>query len=160
MSIALNIQIFLISKLKELKMKRKDFILGSGITSAGASGLINAVHVNPTLISIIKIANFFNCSIDEILGRNKYLNLHNKVIFNQISSDEIINTIKYYITCELKKRNITALQLAKSCGIGKDTILKYLNTNHAKYHLSTKSLLAIADYFEVSIDKMTGRVNS
>lgn len=160
MSISLNIQQFLHSKLKALKLSRQDLIKGSGLTSSGICGLMNAEYINPTLSSIIKIADFFNCSIDEVLGRENYIALHNTNHFRALTQQDIITHIKTTLETELKNRNITSTQLSKSCGIGKDTISKYLKNTNVCYTFSTKTILAIAEFLNLSIDNLIGRNNS
>lgn len=161
MSIAVNIKTFLSSKFKELKIKRKDFIEGSGITRSGTSGLINGLHINPSLTTTVRIADYFNCPVDEVLGRKKYLLIKdaNQPIFKTLSLEEMSNNVKLCIISELKIRNITAKQLASLCSIGNDIIMKLIKENSTKKSLSTRSVLAISDYFDVSIDEMIGRVD-
>jgi transcriptional regulator with XRE-family HTH domain len=156
MSIALNIQTFLNCKIQELKITRQDFIKGSGIPASVVSGFINAIRINPTLNNVIKIADYFHCSVDEILGRTKYI-LHNKKV-KQIPYSEIVNNLLLYLRHELKIRNLSANELAYLCKIGENTILKSLSNNKKKGNLSTRSIVAIADYLDISIDKMIGRI--
>lgn len=160
MSISLNIQQFLHSKLKALKLSRQDLIKGSGLTPSGVCGLMNAEYINPTLGSIIKIANFFNCSIDEVLGRDQYIKFSNTTCFHPLTQQDIIKNIKNVLSTELKNRNITGSQLSKSCGIGKDTVSKYLNHTDVHYMFSIKTILAISEFLNLSIDTMIGRNNS
>ena len=70
-----KIQEFLQQKSIKNKAKRKDFLQGTGIHKSTVSKIINAKQPNPELKNIIKIANYFNCSIDESLGRNNYIPL-------------------------------------------------------------------------------------
>ncbi|MCX4084723.1 helix-turn-helix transcriptional regulator [Rickettsia hoogstraalii] len=160
MSISLNIQQFLHSKLKTLKLTRQDLIKGSGLTPSGVCGLMNAEYINPTLSSIIKIANFFNCSVDEVLGRDKYIKSSDTARFRPLTQQDIIKNIKTVLCTELKMRNITAAQLSKSCGIGKDTVSKYLNNTNVHYTFSIKTILAISEFLSLSIDDLIGRDNS
>lgn len=160
MSISLTIQQFLHSRLKALKLSRQDLIKGSGLTPAGICGLMNAEYINPTLRSIIKIADFFNCSIDEVLGREKYVKSGNTNHFNPLTQQDIIKNIKTVLYTELANRNITAAHLSKSCGIGKDTVSKYLNNTNVHYTFSIKTIAAIAEFLNLSIDHFIGRDNS
>lgn len=160
MSISLNIQQFLHSKLKTLKLTRQALIKGSGLTPSGVCGLMNAEYINPTLSSIIKIANFFNCSVDEVLGRDKYIKSSDTDRFLPLTQQDIIENIKTVLCTELKTRNITATQLSKACGIGKDTVSKFLNNTNADYTFSIKTILAISEFLSISIDDLIGRDNS
>lgn len=156
MSVAVNIQSFIKNKLKEFNISRKQFIQESGISSSVVSGLLNAMRVNPTLKCLIKIANYFNCTIDEVLGRKHYsvpLDIDKTMTYN-----DIVNNIYDYIRCRLEAQNITANKLSQLCGIGENTILKSLKEHKTKGNLGTKSLVAIADYFDVSIDDMAKRL--
>jgi len=159
MSIALNIKAFLSSKFTELKIKRKDFTKGSGIPASVLSGFLNAVRMTPTLTNIIKVADYFNCSIDEVLGRQEYFSSEEEYVFNKIGLYDIADNIRSYITSELVKRDIDAKSLSMLPGIGSDTILKFLKEEDKKKGISTKTVIAIANYFNVSIDEMIGRVD-
>lgn len=156
MSIAVNIQSFIKNKLSEFDISRKQFIQESGISASVVSGLLNAMRVNPTLKCLIKIANYFNCTIDEVLGRKYYslpLDIDKTMAYN-----DIVNNIYDYIRCRLETQKITANKLSQLCGIGENTILKSLKEHEIKGNLGTKSLVAIADYFDVSIDDMAKRL--
>lgn len=105
---------------------------------------------------VVKIANYFNCTIDEVLGRKHYslpLDIDKTMTYN-----DIVNNIYAHIRYRLKAQNITSNKLSQLCGIGENTILKSLKEHDTKGNLGTKILAAIADYFDVSIDDMAKRL--
>jgi transcriptional regulator with XRE-family HTH domain len=159
MSSTEKIKEFLNLKLQELKISRKHFIQESGISASVVCGLINGIQTNPTLITIIKMANYFQCSVDEILGRDQYFNNQNALIFNHISCEQLSNNIKLYINTILQQKNIDSHQLSKLSGLGHDTIFKLMN-NHVKKVLTLKSIISIADYLNISVDEIIGRINN
>lgn len=159
MLIAQNIQLFLNLKLKELKITRQHFIQESGISASVVCGLINGIQTNPTLITVIKMANYFQCSVDEILGRDLKPHNQNKLIFNYISLEQLATNIRLYINTILQQKNIDAHQLSKLSGLGHDTIFKLMNSNVKKI-LTLKSIIAIADYLNISVDEIIGRTHN
>lgn len=66
MDISLRIQKFLSQKIKDL-------VLGTSLSRSTISKLLNAILLNPNIITILKIATFFECDIDEVLGRAKFI---------------------------------------------------------------------------------------
>ncbi|KJW03732.1 cro/C1-type HTH DNA-binding domain protein [Rickettsia argasii T170-B] len=47
--------------------------------------------------------------------------------------------------------------LEKNCGIGDSTIMHFIKENSTKKSLSTPVIIALAQYFNMSIDYMIGR---
>ncbi|KJV98601.1 helix-turn-helix domain-containing protein [Rickettsia amblyommatis] len=73
MDIALRIQKFLSQKIKAYKIQQKDLVLGTSLSRSTISKLLNAILLNPNIITILIIATFFECDIDEVLGRTKFI---------------------------------------------------------------------------------------
>ncbi|WP_045806046.1 helix-turn-helix domain-containing protein, partial [Rickettsia argasii] len=53
--------------------------------------------------------------------------------------------------------NMSIYDLEKNCGIGDSTIMHFIKENSTKKSLSTPVIIALAQYFNMSIDYMIGR---
>lgn len=158
MVIANNIQSFLNRKFDKTKLRKKDFIHGAGISSSAVSKLVHATQLNPSLTTILKIADYFQCSIDEVVGRKKYIKCYNsKKIFLTPSLNEINNNLRLFIKAQLNCLNINVYSLEKNCGLGDSTVMHFIKENSTKKILSTPVIIKLAEYFSVSIDHMIGR---
>jgi plasmid maintenance system antidote protein VapI len=161
MNIAHNIKEFLNTKFKQLKLKRQHFIAHSGIDAPTVSKLCNARQLCPSMINVIKIANFFKCPIDEVIGRKKYLHLISKdMTFYDISSEQITNNLKNFITQKLRDTNLSVYSLEKLCGIGSNTLLSFIDTTQTERGLKITTIILLADYFHTTVDSIIGRVNN
>lgn len=159
MDISLRLQKFLIQKIKSSKIQQKDLILGTSLSRSTISKLLSAVLPNPHIITIIKIATFFECDIDQVLGRRKFIQ-HNKTQpYVPLSLNDINNNLISFLKIKLHQFNMSEYILEKNCRLGSSTIIHFINTSNNNRILSTKIIVKLADYFQISIDEMIGRVN-
>lgn len=158
MTIANNIQLFLKQQLKENNLRKKDFAEQSTIPYSSVITIVSAGKRYPDLKNILKIANYFNCLIDEVVGR-KEITLSKKTNFIDISLDDINNNLKNFINNKLSEHSLKAYQLGKKCGFSEDVIVQFLKKNRAQRSLGSGVVAGIADYFKVSIDEMIGRIS-
>jgi transcriptional regulator with XRE-family HTH domain len=162
MALISKIQAFLQQKsIKKDKAKRKDFTKNSGISKTTVSKIINASQLNPDLSTILKIADYFNCSLDEVLGRKKeYYKKSKNYKFNYISLDAIYNNLRDFINTKLKeKKDINSYKLSEDCGFSSNAIRHFIKENNPQKVLGISIIVALADYFKVSIDEMIGRIS-
>ncbi|WP_250311829.1 helix-turn-helix domain-containing protein [Rickettsia endosymbiont of Oedothorax gibbosus] len=158
MALVYKIQEFLEKKFNELKLKRKDFVEQSGIPYSTITHIMKGLILNPTINHILKIANYFNCSLDEVIGRTQYaLPIHTKN-FRTISSNDISNNLKKYIKDKVKKQNINLYTLGRDIGFSNNS-LRGFNDNREQKIFNSQIIIALADYFQVSLDEMVGRVD-
>ena len=96
MALVYKIQEFLKKKFDELNLKRKGFARNSDIPYPTVIDITKGLKLNPTINTMLKIANYFRCSIDEVIGRNYYIILPNtrNLVFHEITAEEIITNIK------------------------------------------------------------------
>lgn len=160
MALVHQIQIFLKQKLKDNNLKRKTFAQESNILYQTVCNIINCIRANPELETILKIANYFKCSMNEVIGRNEYVSINQKDCNFQIISSEDINTnLRQFLNKKLKEKNINPYQLGITIGFGQDVIPKFLKeSNPTKKILTSIVAVALADYFQVSLDEMVGRI--
>ena len=103
----------------------------------------------PTISSVVKICDYFDCSIDYISGLNekKKYSLSQNGYNNKIFYEHYKNA--------LNKNNLTHYQLAKK-NIVCETSLRLWKTGRLP---NFEVLYNIANYLNVSIDYLLGRIN-
>ncbi|WP_422229878.1 helix-turn-helix domain-containing protein [Rickettsia endosymbiont of Halotydeus destructor] len=74
MSLATKIKKFLEKKFEEHNLKRKDFVQESKIPYSTVTRIMKATaesgrEFNPEIDTILKIADYFNSTMDEVIGR-------------------------------------------------------------------------------------------
>ncbi|MCC8400030.1 MAG: helix-turn-helix domain-containing protein [Rickettsia endosymbiont of Platyusa sonomae] len=159
MTFSKRIQHFLKYKLKQCNLKRKVFAKESSISYSSVNNLINGIKSHPELKSILKIANYFRCSLDEVIGRDKYtISSEKKLHFYHITMDAISCNLKTFIKTKLNEINTTPNQLSSNIGFSSDTIPLFLKEDDTKKNLSSAVTIALADYFQISLDEMVGRI--
>ncbi|MCC8398161.1 MAG: helix-turn-helix domain-containing protein [Rickettsia endosymbiont of Labidopullus appendiculatus] len=159
MSISENIKNFLKLKFKDKKLTRKGLIQGSGIASSTLSNITKSKHYSPVLKTIITIANYFECSMDEVVGRNMYISLNiENYKFQIIDSEAIGVNLKKFLTRKLKELNLNSYKLAIELGFNEHIIADFIKENSLQQTLGSAVTIALADYFQVSLDEMVGRI--
>ncbi|AFC70399.1 hypothetical protein A3305_07490 (plasmid) [Rickettsia amblyommatis] len=158
MDIALRIQKFLSQKIKAYKIQQKDLVLGTSLSRSTISKLLNAILLNPNIITILIIATFFECDIDEVLGRTKFIkNTKKYQLYVSLTLNDINNNLFSFLKTKIQQLNITEYILEKNCRVGSSTITHFINTNSDNRTLSIKVIVKLADYFQIAIDEMIGR---
>ncbi|MFP3011951.1 MAG: helix-turn-helix transcriptional regulator [Rickettsia sp.] len=156
MDIANNIKIFLTYKLHQFKINRKNF---AGLVGISYHTICQIFHnrTNPSIITIIRIANYFNCSIDEIIGRKNFIS-HNEYKTIDVVLDSWNIYLKDFIKEKLNSDNINPYKFSENIGFDHETIVKFINDTSPTRTLNTAIIVAISDYFNISIDQMLGRI--
>lgn len=108
MALVHPIQEFLKRKFDELKLTRKDFVEQSNISYSTVTNVMQCLKSNPTISNILKIADYFKCSMDEAVGRNKYISLLNveSLEFYKIIPSDITSNIKKFLIDKVNKQNV------------------------------------------------------
>ncbi|MCC8371970.1 MAG: helix-turn-helix domain-containing protein [Rickettsia endosymbiont of Pseudomimeciton antennatum] len=159
MTLVKEIQKFLRSKFEKLKLTRKNFSEQSGIPYNNITNIMNELRSNPQMDTLLKIANYFECFIDEVVGRNEYLSLlQSKGRFKDLSSDDISNNLKEFLKDKSAKQDINLYVLGKKIGFNY-SIHNFVNGSRKQKTLNTQIVVALADYFQISLDEMVGRIN-
>ena len=153
--LGIQVQNFIQKILFKEKLTRKDFAKKVGISYSSVNELINANKTYPSVVTLIKIVNSFNCSINEICG--KYPAEEN---YQQINQEEVFDNIKNYIIQRLNKEKITAKELAKKVGLSSTAIYDFTKTPPKKNFVGMEILLRLSDYWEISLDEILGRVTA
>ncbi len=159
MTLVKEIHQFLKSKFEELKLTRKDFSEQSGIPYNSITNIMNELKSSPQMYNILKIANYFKCSMDEVVGRNQYISLPNTESpeFYEIIPSDIISNIKKFLIDKVKKHNLNLYKLGMDIGFSSGSLHSFVNRKQKT--LNSQIVVALADYFQVSVDEMVGRIN-
>ena len=100
----------------------------------------------PTVQSLLKLANYFNCSLEFLLGRTD-----KKEQFSNCREESFITRVQVL----MKKEKTSFYNLAKKCNFSESLFSDWKRgaiPNLAK-------IVAIADYFFVSVDYLLGFVD-
>jgi len=99
----------------------------------------------PTLENLIKIADYFNSSIDFLLGRSS------EYIFSQFKKCPPFNLQLQNI---IKNKHISEYRICKDTKISRANFYMWKKSIHLP---QPESLIRLADYFDCSIDYLIGR---
>ncbi len=155
--ISKDIQYFLLRKLKKHKLTKKDFSQLSNIPYRRVCSLINEERPSPEIYTITKIADAFNSQIDQILNRKQFVD-ETLEIKKGLSEDYLMSHLRQYINEQLLSKSIKPIKLGVEIGFSIISISEFIKPDSKQKKLGTPITLALANYFNVSIDKMIGRV--
>ncbi|WP_425362571.1 helix-turn-helix transcriptional regulator [Candidatus Tisiphia endosymbiont of Hybos culiciformis] len=158
MTLVKEIKQFLKSKFKELKLTRKDFSEQSGIPYNSITNIMNELKSSPKMYNIFKIAHYFKCSMDEVVGRNQYVSLPNTKSpeFFEIIPTDITFNIKKFLIDKTKEHNLNLYKLGMDIGFSSGSLHSFVNKEQKT--LNSQIVVALADYFQVSLDEIIGRI--
>ncbi len=152
-----NIREFLGNKMEEKQLKASDLAELTGIPPTTMRGMLDNRH--PEIKNIIKLANYFDCSIDEVLGRKEFES-QEKQEYMQLSPEALSANLKSFINEKMNKNQMTQYELGSKIGRSEDSVRPFLKEDdNNKKMLSTEAVIAIADYFKAPIDGMLGRTS-
>ena len=106
-------------------------------------------NTSPSVRTLTKIADYFDCSLDYLTGRCKNQNAHRSQEDRDLQNGQIANRIK--LLC--KKHNVTAKAMLEEIGLNKNFMYDLSKGKSP----TVKNLTKIADYFDCSLDYLTGR---
>ena len=155
------IQSFLQHRLAINSMSRFTLSKLSGIPYQTIIDIDHNTNSTPSLLTIIKIADFFQCSIDEIVGRDQYIICkRNEPEFKKLQPTDISNNLKNFINTKIHLLSISPYALGLDIGFSQEVIPRFLHANNTRNILSTKMIISLANYFDISIDVMIGRITN
>ena len=128
--------------LSENDLSRLKLSKNIGISFETLNGYFNK-DFYPELSVSIKIATYFDCSLQYLMGLSKDYNNGDK---NNLS---FIETLKKL----MKDNHISIEKLMKSLNMSEANYYRWKNDNNKP---SMQSIIAIAKYFDVSIDYLIG----
>ncbi len=154
-----KVQNFLKDSLKNAGLKKQDFVEQSGIPSNTYNNVIHAKKNDIKLITILKIANYFNAPLDKVIGREEFVQSTGKS-FNEINVEDASLFLKEFLKNKLKNDGLTPYKFSKDCGLNENIVQKFIKESSSKKTLSINSIVSIADYFNLSLDEIIGRTSS
>ena len=153
------IQSFLQHRLAINSMSRFTLSKLSGIPYQTISKILNAKRSNYEITTLLKIADFFQCSIDEIVGRDQYIICKRTDLeFEKLQPTDISNNLKNFINTKIHLLSISPYALGLDIGFSQEVIPRFLHANNTRNILSTKMIISLANYFDISIDVMISRI--
>ncbi|WP_425364115.1 helix-turn-helix domain-containing protein [Candidatus Tisiphia endosymbiont of Hybos culiciformis] len=158
MALVYKIQEFLKKKFDELKLERKDLVQKTNISYPTICKIMNLSLPNPEIGTILKIANYFKCSMDEVVGRNEYVT-QDKYEFIDISLSNITSNLRNFINNKLQEQNLNPYKLGRYIGFSENPIQGFVKKNSVQKKLRSEVAVALADYFQISLDEMIGRID-
>ena len=155
-----KIQKFLLKRFKDNNPLKQDFIKVTKINKSTVSNIINGKH-HPDILTLIKISLYFKISLDKLFKR------HNDCIFSEaeqfnnklLSLEYISINLKKFLIKELEVRKLDSSTLGLTLGFSGNPIYNFLKENSKQKILRSNLIVVLADYLEVSIDEMIGRVS-
>lgn len=154
-----NIKNFLNKKIQEEKLSVSQLAKLTDIPGTTMREMLN--NRRPEIKNIVKIADYFNCSIDEILFNQATLserNPDNQIIHTKLSLQELNTNLKKFVQGRLKEDNINQYNLGKTIGHSDDVVRRFLREDgNDKKMLSTDVVVTLAKHYNTNIDKMLGR---
>lgn len=156
MYVRTKIQSFLKMQLEKNNLKRVDVAKNTGIASYTIHHLYNGSQDNVTFKTVLRLADYFECTIDEVLGREKFQIAENPE-FKSVDAQTSMGKIKDFINVKMNESGLDATKFARSCGLGKGSLRGFIKENEKHQALNCKNIVAVADTFDVSIDELIGR---
>ena len=126
------------NELSRLQLSKK-----IGISFETLNGYFNK-NFYPELSVAIKIANYFNCSLQYLMGLTDEYKCYDK---NELSFIDALKNL-------MKAKNISIEKLMKSLNMSEANYYRWKKKDNKP---AMQSLIAIAKYFDVSIDYLVGR---
>ncbi len=159
MDVTINIKKFLEHKLVTLSVTRKDLALACNIPYRTICYILNCEIKNLELINIIKIATYFDCSINDVIAVEPKLNSKIYTSFVDISDalQNYNNNLRDFLIQNMQKHKLNPYLLARNLGFNDSIIARFINDNKLVRTLTTPVVIAISQYFNTPIDIMIGR---
>ena len=110
----------------------------------------------PEIFALEKFADYFNVSIDFLIGRSEIRNIKKIIYFNVFDNVYTDGVVMNRIKLLRKEKNLTQADLGKLLNVSDRSVGFYENE---KRDPDTDTLKILADFFEVSLDYLLGRTN-
>ncbi|WP_375326684.1 helix-turn-helix domain-containing protein [Candidatus Tisiphia endosymbiont of Nemotelus uliginosus] len=119
-----NLRNFLHQKMEEQQLTIRQLSNKSAIPLTTMRKLYDGERY-PRLETIVKLADFFECSIDEMLGINSSSSMKGQK-YTKLTSEELRVNLINFINNLLEKQNITLYQLGVKIGCSEDAFRSFL----------------------------------
>lgn len=152
----LNIRNFLQTKFNKTKLKRTEFANKSGVPYRKLCHILNCTRKNVNIETIIKIANYFDCSIEQVLGLDN-ANYNKKYTDINVVLENFNKNLQQFIKEKISEKNINPYTLSKEIGFNENVVKRYIDDETHNITLSVPVIIGLSHYFNITIDKMIKR---
>src|ERR1700729_4476944 len=156
MSACEKVQSFLKIQLEKNNLKRVDVARDAGIASYVVHNIFNGSQDDVTLKTVLRLADYFKCSTDEVLGGEKF-QITERAGFKPVDSQTSMEKIKSFIKTIMEEKEYDITQFAKRCQLKRWAFRGFISDNYKQKAIGSNYILAIADTFNISIDELIGR---
>lgn len=153
----LRIKNFLETKFNKKKLNRVDFARKSGVPYRKLCHILNCTRKNVNIETVIKIAHYFNCSIEQVLGIDNVVYDEHYTEVNTVL-ENFNKNLQQFIQEKISKEKINPYILSKEIGFNENVIKRYIDDKTHKITISMPVIMGISRYFNVPIDKMIKRI--
>lgn len=145
------IQKFLKTQMKV--MTRMDMAQGSGVSYTEVCALIAGAKPNPRVETVVKLANFFGKSVDEILNRKRKCT-NTSISSGYINPEEVNRNIKQFLLQFMQEKELRASELSTGLGHSIMAISDFISGK--KESLGSTILANLADKYGISLHGIMG----
>ena len=146
MAVSIEFQKRITDLVAESNTKKSELPALIGIDYISLSNAIN-YGIVPTPRILIRMANFFNVSINYLLGRSDD---------DKFSKSSTNVSFKDRLNSLCSEKGVTVYKVSQACFIERSYFSKWINND---YFPSLEMLDILCDYFDVSIDYILGRTD-
>lgn len=151
-----QIKIFLEKVISETNITYNKLAIDSNIPYTTLLGIKNNKHANISLSNLLKIANYTNSLIDEILGKNILIQPNLEIKYKHLETSDVIRNIKFFLKNLIENREVNLYTLSLKLKLGNNTLYNLYHQQHSSINI--KTIIAIADEYNLSVDKLIGRI--
>ena len=127
-----NLRDFLNKKMDEEKIKSNKHAERIGVPLTTFRAIINLSR-KPEIKTIVKIAEYFSCSITELLYGEDVKLPKNKLGYAKLTIEELSDNLRTYIKGEMAKRGLNQYQLGRAIGHSDDAFRHFLREDRSEY---------------------------
>lgn len=134
-------------------MTRMDMAQGSGVSYTEVCALIAGAKPNPRVETVVKLANFFKKSVDEILNRKRKCT-NTSISSGYINPEEVNRNIKQFLLQFMQEKELRASELSTCLGHSIMAISDFISGK--KESLGSTILVNLADKYGISLHGIMG----
>lgn len=154
----LQIKNFLEVKFNKTKLNRLDFARKSGVPYRKLCHILNCTRKNVNIETVIQIANYFNCPIEQVLGIDNVSDNNQSYVEVNTVLENFNKNLQQFIKEKISIEQINPYVLSKEIGFNENVIKRYIDDKTHKITISMPVIIGISHYFKTPIDKMIKRV--
>ncbi|WP_371222789.1 helix-turn-helix transcriptional regulator [Orientia tsutsugamushi] len=134
-------------------MTRMDMAQGSGVSYTEICALIAGAKPNPRVETLVKLANFFEKPVDEILNRKRKCT-NTSISSGYINPEKVNHNIKLFLVQFMLEKELRASELSTSLGHSIMAISDFISGK--KESIGSTILANLADKYGISLHGIMG----